>query len=180
MSIALKWRQLSLCGARCIFTSLKPQDCFARCISIFLNNNCATSASFILYWSNEHFAKWPAGVAMNDEHYDFLLRLWPNKMYTLCSSKIKGMVSLIYVCMYHCEPPRQNVCIVSQICLILVSNCFKRSQFYLKHVSDKCLNVVSILDLFDIWDTINSSLGDWKGILADNIVKYRFSFFYIF
>ena len=26
----------------------------------------------------------------------------------------------------------------------------------------------------------NSSLGDWKGILADNIVKYRFSFFYIF
>ena len=25
-----------------------------------------------------------------------------------------------------------------------------------------------------------SSLGDWKGILADNIVKYRFSFFYIF
>ena len=37
----------------------------------------------------------------------------------------------------HCEPPGQNVSIVSQICLILVSNCLKRSQFYLKHVSDK-------------------------------------------
>ena len=37
----------------------------------------------------------------------------------------------------HCEPPGQNVSIVSQMCLILVSNCLKRSQFYLKHVSDK-------------------------------------------
>ena len=31
----------------------------------------------------------------------------------------------------------QNVSTVSQICLILVSNCLKRSQFCLKHVSDK-------------------------------------------
>ena len=38
---------------------------------------------------------------------------------------------------FHCEPPGQNVSIVSQICLILVSNYLKRSQFYLKHVSDK-------------------------------------------
>ena len=37
----------------------------------------------------------------------------------------------------HYEPPGQNVSIVSQICLILVSNCLKRSQFCLKHVSDK-------------------------------------------
>ena len=38
---------------------------------------------------------------------------------------------------YHYEPPGQNVSIVSQICLILVSNCLKRSQFCLKHVLDK-------------------------------------------
>ena len=37
----------------------------------------------------------------------------------------------------HYEPPGQNVSIVSQICLIFVSNCLKRSQFCLKHVSDK-------------------------------------------
>ena len=37
----------------------------------------------------------------------------------------------------HYEPPGQNVSIVSQICLILVSNCLKRSKFCLKHVSDK-------------------------------------------
>ena len=37
----------------------------------------------------------------------------------------------------HYEPPGQNVSIVSQICLILVSNCLKRSQFCLKYVSDK-------------------------------------------
>ena len=28
---------------------------------------------------------------------------------------------------FHCEPPGQNVSIVSQMCLILVSNCLKRS-----------------------------------------------------
>ena len=38
---------------------------------------------------------------------------------------------------HHYEPPGQNVSIVSQICLILVSNCLKRSQFSLKYVSDK-------------------------------------------
>ena len=38
---------------------------------------------------------------------------------------------------YHYEPPGQNISIVSQICLILVSNCLKRSKFCLKHVSDK-------------------------------------------
>ena len=37
----------------------------------------------------------------------------------------------------HYEPHGQNVSTVSQICLILVSNCLKISQFYLKHVSDK-------------------------------------------
>ena len=39
----------------------------------------------------------------------------------------------------HYEPPGQNDSIVSQICLIFVSNCLKRSQFCLKHVSDKML-----------------------------------------
>ena len=122
----------------------------------FFNNNCATSASFILYWSNVHFAKWPAGVAMKDEHYDFLLRLWPNKMYTFCSSKITGMVSLIYVCMCHCEPPGQNVCIVSQIFLILVSNCFKRfsilSQTCLGQMSQFGLNFRPFWHLRHNWD----------------------------
>ena len=37
----------------------------------------------------------------------------------------------------HYEPPWQNVSIVSQIWLILVSNCLKRSQICLKYVSDK-------------------------------------------
>ena len=58
----------------------------------------------------------------------------------------------------HYEPSGQNVSTVSQICLILVSNCFKRSQFCLKHVSDKMSQFVSILDFFDIWDTIETAL----------------------
>ena len=41
----------------------------------------------------------------------------------------------------HCEPLGQNVSIVSQICLILVSNCLKRSQFYLNMSRTKCLNL---------------------------------------
>ena len=57
---------------------------------------------------------------------------------------------------FHCEPPGQNVSIVSQICLILVSNCLKRSQFYLKHVSDKMsqfgLNLRPFWHLRHNWD----------------------------
>ena len=49
-----------------------------------------------------------------------------------------GAATHFYYNIYmHYEPPGQNVSIVSQICLILVSNCLKRSQFCLKHVSDK-------------------------------------------
>ena len=56
----------------------------------------------------------------------------------------------------HYEPPGQNVSIVSQICLIFVSNCLKRSQFCLKHVSDKMsqfgLNLRPFWHLRHNWD----------------------------
>ena len=56
----------------------------------------------------------------------------------------------------HYEPPGQNCSIVSQICLIFVSNCFKRSQFCLKHVSDKMsqfgLNLRPFWHLRHNWD----------------------------
>ena len=56
----------------------------------------------------------------------------------------------------HYEPPGQNVSIVSKICLILVSNCLKRSQFCLKHVSDKMsqfgLNLRPFWHLRHNWD----------------------------
>ena len=57
---------------------------------------------------------------------------------------------------FHYEPPGQNVSIVSQICLIFVSNCLKRSQFCLKHVSDKMsqfgLNLRPFWHLRHNWD----------------------------
>ena len=56
----------------------------------------------------------------------------------------------------HYEPPGQNVSIVSQMCLIFVSNCLKRSQFCLKHVSDKMshfgLNLRPFWHLRHNWD----------------------------
>ena len=56
----------------------------------------------------------------------------------------------------HYEPPGQNVSIVSQICLIFVSNCLKRSKFCLKHVSDKMsqfgLNLRPFWHLRHNWD----------------------------
>ena len=54
---------------------------------------------------------------------------------------LKAIFSKESVTRQHYEPPGQNVSIVSQICLILVSNCLKRSQFCLKHVSDKMSQV---------------------------------------
>ena len=61
-----------------------------------------------------------------------------------------------YVIIPHYEPPRQNVTIVSQICLILVSNCLKDLNFVSNMSRTKCLNLVSIWDLFDIWDAIET------------------------
>ena len=51
--------------------------------------------------------------------------------------EIRGKCLTMELEYMHYEPPGQNVSIVSQICLIFVSNCLKRSQFCLKHVSDK-------------------------------------------
>ena len=58
---------------------------------------------------------------------------WMNFNYV----SFESILIILHEINMHYEPPGQNVSIVSQICLILVSNCLKRSQFCLKYVSDK-------------------------------------------
>ena len=74
----------------------------------------------------------PFHITMETNHKTYTMALSLNERHNCLK-----LYDWAFALPLHYEPPGQNVSIVSQICLILVSNCLKRSQFCLKHVSDK-------------------------------------------